>query len=114
MTLIVGSKFFIYQCIKSPSNYSSNLGIYTEMLHRFEINNGCSLRKGRRSICDHTSRYIRYWSVEHALSFEELGVHIAGRENMKYMREINKRKETEREANKKNKRRILGVLKRRW
>jgi hypothetical protein len=33
---------------------------------------------------------------------------------MKYMREINRRKETKREANKKNKRRILGVLKRRW
>jgi len=30
------------------------------------------------------------------------------------MREINKRKETKREANKKNKRRILDVLKRRW
>ena len=109
LTLIVGSKILMYQGIRSQ-----NRGIYTKMLQRFEINNGCSLRKGRRSICDHTSRYIRYWSVDNAISFEELGAQIAGRENMKYMREINKRIETEREANKKNKRRILGVLKRIW
>lgn len=106
---------FLYIKASNPRPITHQiLGFTQKCCKDLKLIMGVLSEKGRRSICDHTSRYIRYWSVEHALSFEELGVQIAGRENMKYMREINKRKETEREANKKNKRRILGVLKRRW